>query len=119
MAEDFQNIKWREISKSHFRGSCEVVMNLRQTIFIKYFLKKNYYFAVSGETKTGLPFNIPKIFLSNHYTCKKALASGDPSPERSIDVQFSPYEAAALVEAIKNIAKKNPDLDFGFSEDQE
>ena len=66
MAEDFQNIKWREISKSHFRGSWEVVMNLRQTIFIKYFLKKNYYFAVSGETKTGLPFNIPKMRTVYH-----------------------------------------------------
>ena len=51
---------------------------------------------------------------SNHYTDKKSVANGDEITERSIDVQFSPWECAGIIEALRKMASDNPDTDFGL-----
>ena len=42
------------------------------------------------------------------------MANGDEITERSIDVQFSPWESAGIMEALRKMAADNPDIDFGL-----
>ena len=76
---------------------------------------RNYisFDVLSGESKTGVPFSMPKIFFTNYYNCKKKLAAGE-DPASAIDVQFSPWEAAAIIESLRKIAESNPELDFNL-----
>ena len=70
---------------------------------------------LSGTSSDGYEFSVPRLIFSQHYVDKKAAAAGDPDPNRSKDISFSPWEAGRLVEAIHNIAQKNPDLNFNLS----
>ena len=76
---------------------------------------RNYisFDLLSGESKTGVPFSMPKIFFTNYYNCKKKLAAGE-DPSSANDVQFSAWEAPQIIEALKKMAELNPEVDFNL-----
>ena len=65
-----------------------------------------------GESRDGIPFSMPKIFFTNYYNCKKKAAAGLEDTTTSIDVQFSPWEAPQIIEALKKMSESNPEMDF-------